>query len=114
MKTNTPVLRLPVRRANGWLQRLQGLQWQAALPPGQGLLLERCRAIHTLGVLHPIDVAFLDREGVVVSLRRGLGQARVAFCRRAVSTLEMRVGEIARLGLHAGCRIEFVETGAPL
>jgi uncharacterized protein len=104
--------RIPVRRAGSWWRRLRGLLGAPPLPAGRGLLLVRCRAVHTLGMRHPIDVAFVDRDGVVLSLRRGLGRARVAFCPRAASTLELRAGEIARLGLWPGCRIEFIDDGA--
>jgi uncharacterized protein len=104
--------RIPVRRARTFWQRLRGLLGAPPLPAGRGLLLEPCRAVHTLGIRHPIDVAFVDREGVVLSLRRGLGRARLAVCTRAAATLELRAGEIARLGLWTGCRIEFIDDGA--
>jgi uncharacterized protein len=103
--------RIPVRRANSWFERLRGLLWAPPPPPGHGLLLVRCWAIHTFGMRHPIDVAFVDGDGIVLALRRGLGPARVAYCTSARSTLEMRAGEIARLGLWRGSRIEFVEQG---
>jgi uncharacterized membrane protein (UPF0127 family) len=48
----------------------------------------------------------------VLSLRRGLGVLRVARCRNAHAVLELRAGEIARLGLWIGCRIECIEVAA--
>jgi uncharacterized protein len=104
-------IRIAVRRASTPWQRMRGLLGAPPLPAGTGLLLMRCRAVHTLGMRHPIDVAFVDRAGVVLSFRNALGPARIAFCLRAAATLELRAGEIARLGLRQGCRIEFTDEG---
>jgi uncharacterized protein len=109
MNPGEPTIRISVRTANRWWQRLRGLLGTAPLPRGQGLLLAPCKAVHTLGLGWPIDVAFLDRHGVVLSLRRGLGALRVAMCRNAHAALELRAGEIARLGLWVGCRVECIE-----
>jgi uncharacterized protein len=104
-------IRVAVRRASTPWQRLRGLLGAPPLAAGAGLLLLRCRAVHTLGMRHRIDVAFVDRAGVVLSLSSALAPARIAFCRRAAATLELRAGEIARLGLRQGCRIEFTDEG---
>jgi uncharacterized protein len=112
MSCAVTTIRIPVKIANRWWQRLVGLLGAGPLPRGQGLLLAPCRAVHTVGLARPIDVAFLDRSGVVLSLRRGLGVLRVARCRNAHAVLELRAGEIARLGLWIGCRIECIEVAA--
>jgi uncharacterized protein len=112
MNPGAPTIRISVTTASRWWQRLRGLLGSDPLPRGQGLLLAPCRAVHTLGLGWPIDVAFLDRHGVVLSLRRGLGVLSVAMCRNAHAALELRAGEIARLGLWVGCRVECVEESA--
>jgi uncharacterized protein len=112
MNHGEPTIQIPVTTANTWWQRLRGLLGSEPLPRGQGLLLAPCRAIHTLGLGWPIDVAFLDHRGVVLSLRRGLGALNVAVCRNAHAVLELRAGEIARLGLWVGCKIECIEEAA--
>ena len=35
--------------------------------PGSGLLISDCQGIHTIGMHYPIDVLYLDSEGVVVA-----------------------------------------------
>ena len=102
-------VRVPVVRARTPWARLKGLLGASALPPGHGLLIERCRAVHTVGMARAIDVVFVAADGVVVALRRGLGAGRVAVCRRAVSVLELAAGDAGRLGLSPGCRVEFVD-----
>jgi uncharacterized membrane protein (UPF0127 family) len=108
----TPI-RVPVVRARTPWARLKGLLGAAPLPPGHGLLLERCRAVHTVGMRRAIDVVFVAADGGVVELRRGLGAGRVAACRRAASVLELAAGDAARLGLWRGRRVEFVESAPP-
>ena len=40
--------------------RLAGLAWLDALPPGRGLLIPRCAAVHTWGMRFALDVAFAE------------------------------------------------------
>ena len=42
-------------------ERLRGLTGRDALDPDEGLLLCRCRSVHTFGMRIPIDVVLLDR-----------------------------------------------------
>jgi uncharacterized membrane protein (UPF0127 family) len=104
----TPIA-IPVVRARGAWARLRGLLGAATLPPGHGLLLERCRAVHTVGMSRPIDVVFVTADGVVLELHRGLGAFRVASCPRAADVLELGAGDAWRLGLWIGCRVRFVD-----
>ena len=100
---------VPVRRASTPWQRLRGLLGSAPLPPGHGLLLEHCRAVHTVGMRRAIDVVFVAGDGAVIELRRGLGAGRFAVCRRARSVLELGAGDAWRLGLWPGRRVRFVD-----
>ena len=56
---------------------------------GEGLLIPRCRRVHTFGMRFALDLVFLDAEGRVVDLRRAVPPARVACCRAAESVLEL-------------------------
>jgi len=103
-------IRVPVVRARTPWARLRGLLGAWRLPPGHGLLLERCRAVHTVGMARAIDVVFVGRDGVVLALVRGLGRWRFAGCRGAERVLELAAGDAWRLGLWRGCRVVFVET----
>ena len=46
--------------------RMRGLLGRKGLPPGEGLLITPCNAIHTLGMRFAIDVRFYDRRGRLV------------------------------------------------
>jgi uncharacterized protein len=73
------------------------------------LLLEPCRSVHTVGLRFPIDVAFCDRDLVVVRIVR-LGRFRA--CRpvlRAHAAIEAEAGSFARWNLHLGDQLEVKE-----
>lgn len=73
------------------------------------LLLTPARSVHTLGMRFDIDVAFLDRDGVV---RRTVGMSRNRVglpCRTARSVVEAEAGAFARWNLATGQRLEVVE-----
>ncbi len=58
-----------VRVAAAPWRRLRGLLECRDLPPGTGLLLIPCWAIHTVGMRFPIDVVFLTRAGVATRVQ---------------------------------------------
>ncbi len=93
-------VQLTVHRARG-LTRLTGLICRAAPPAGCALLLTRCRAVHTHGMRHPIDVVFADSQGRVRDVRE-LSPRRFASCRSATQTFELRGGEATRMGIRRG------------
>ena len=86
---------LRIEVARGWWGRARGLLGRSGLPPGHGLLLNPCRAIHTLGMRFAIDVVFLDATGRVVRVCRDVppGRWMVRGGRDAVATLELAAGQ---------------------
>lgn len=104
-------IQVTVRRARSAWARLRGLLGATRLPSGHGLLLERCRGVHTIGMRRAIDVVFVGCDGAVLDLRRGLGAGRVAYCPHASAVLELAAGDAWRLGLCRGSRLRFVDGG---
>lgn len=76
--------------ANGFRARLLGLALLPAERAGPGLLLPRCRSIHTVGMRFPIDAVFLDGCGQEIRRVR-LRPLRFARERRADAVLELPV-----------------------
>lgn len=69
--------------------RLLGL---ALIEPGRapaGLLIPRCRSVHTVGMRFPLDLHFLDAQGLEVSVRRAVRPGRWARQPGARSVLEI-------------------------
>ena len=61
--------------------------------PGEALLIPHCRSVHTAGMHFAIDVVFLDAEGRVAKVARGVPPWRVVSCRRAAAVVETAAGE---------------------
>lgn len=53
-------------------ERMKGLIGVKRLPPGEGMLILNCNSIHTFFMAFPIDATFLDRNGKVVKVVRGI------------------------------------------
>ncbi len=70
------------------------------------LVIEPCRWIHTIGMRFPIDVAYLDADGVVIKtiqMRRHRMGIPVSRARRVI---EAEAGAFARWGLRVGDLVE--------
>jgi uncharacterized protein len=112
-RTRGTVVGERVRTAGTFLSRLVGLLGTAAIAEGGGLWIVPCRSVHTVGMLYPIDVAFLDAQGVVVGTLEGFPPNRVGrVFRDARGALELRAGTLAATGTAPGDRLEF-EGGEP-
>jgi uncharacterized membrane protein (UPF0127 family) len=60
---------------------------------GQALVICRCRQVHTIGMRFPIDVLFIDRNGAVVRVCRGLRPGRISpIAWRATAAVELPAG----------------------
>lgn len=91
------ILGIEAEVANSFFSRLMGLMFRRDLPAGKGLLITRCRAIHTLFMRFPIDAVFLDGNGDIVRIVQGIRPWRffVSGGRRAVQVLETNPGAVA-------------------
>ena len=78
------------------------------------LVLAPCNDVHTFGMLMSIDVAFVDKHGLVTRSDRDVGPGRRLRCKKAVAVLERQangaapwpdIGERAEIG--------FVSQGEP-
>ena len=87
--------------------RMRGLLGRSELPAGEGMLLRRVSAIHTLFMRFVIDAVFLDRDQVVVTIESQVPPWRFVSQRRARAVLELAAGEGARRGLRVGERLSF-------
>ncbi|MEC4273143.1 DUF192 domain-containing protein [Adlercreutzia sp. R25] len=68
------------------LARLRGLAGRA--PDKTVMAFPRCRDVHTMTMRYPLDVAFLDRAGIVVEVRRFVLPGMRLSNRRASGVVE--------------------------
>jgi uncharacterized protein len=104
--TKKAVLTDQCRFANSVWKRMVGLLNRRALRDGEGLLLDRCYGIHTIGMRFAIDVLFLDQDLRVLRTVEALPPWRTCAVKRAVYVLELPLGAIRRTRTEAGDQIQ--------
>ncbi len=97
----------------GPLERMRGLLWRPPLAAGEAMYLERCNAVHTVGMRYAIDVVFLDASGVVLRVVSALRPMRMAACLRARTTVEFAAGACARAGITPQRQLTVSDAGVP-
>lgn len=96
---------LTVAVADRFFSRLKGLLGTTSLPADRGLLLCRCNSVHMIGMRYPLDIVYLDKNGVILKLVEELRPWRLSVCLRARDTLEVASGTIRRAGWQVGERL---------
>jgi len=87
--------------ANTFLRRLRGLHGLPPLGPTDALIIRPCTSIHTFGLKQPIDIIFLNRDGIILKKASVVPQ-RATVCWGATIVVEMAHGTADRLGLAVG------------
>jgi uncharacterized protein len=90
----TEVCEVEVPVARSLRARLLGLALLDRRRAGPGLLIPRCRSVHTFGMRFAIDVAFLDESGSPLRVVYDLPPCRVASFRRSGTVLEVPAGRM--------------------
>lgn len=99
-----PVEVAVTRRARG-----RGLLGRAGLEGA--LWLPRVRSVHTVGMRFAIDVAWVDRSGLVLRTRTMVPGRASPWVRRAVGVLEAEAGAFGRWGLGPGAVVAIGSDG---
>ena len=96
--TNGKVLATRVARANNFVARGLGLIPRSQVSPDEGIWIEGCSAVHTMGMRATLDLYFLDKENRVLRIASAIRPNRLAVtCRNAVAVVELGSGpEIGR------------------
>ncbi len=97
--------------ANTYLRRLVGLlgktrRWAR---PGRGLWIVPSHGVHTVGMLFPIDLIFLDQSKRVVHVEehvRPFSISKISI--KASSVLELPPHTVFRTGTRVGDRLEIL------
>jgi uncharacterized protein len=104
-QTGESFVGLNIRRADTPLARLRGLIGQFRLKSGEGLWVVPSHGIHTVGVLAPIDLIYLDAAGCVIHVVEHLGPFRIApFRLKSCSVLLLPPHTIYSSQTHVGDR----------
>jgi len=106
--TRGTTLATEASRATGVFERMKGLLGRASLAEGEALQIDPCNSIHTFFMRFPIDVLFVDKEGLVLrafSAIRPWRLTRVYF--QAKSVIELPAGTLEKTQTFEGDRIQW-------
>ncbi len=93
---------IQAKHAKSFFKRLRGLLGKAPLLRREGLLITPCNQVHTVGMRYPLDVVYLDRNGLVVKCVENLRPFRLSSGKGARHTLELAANSIKELGIRPG------------
>jgi uncharacterized protein len=97
------VLASDLRVAETLFTRCKGLLGRESLPPGEGLLIRPCLAVHTFLMKFPIDVVFLDKENRVLKAVRDLQPHRISsIVIFSAGVIELPAGTLWETGTEIG------------
>jgi uncharacterized membrane protein (UPF0127 family) len=89
-KTRESFLGLDVSCASTTIERLRGLLGKFRIGSGEGVWLIPSQGVHTIGVMFPIDLIYLDADYAVVHLVEHLRPFSISpICLKSSSLLEL-------------------------
>jgi hypothetical protein len=84
-----------------------GLLGRRSLQPGEGLIIEPCKSVHTAFMRFAIDVVYFDRSWRVTKVVPALRPFRLSGALRAGhAVIELPSGTIEETGTQPGDRLE--------
>ncbi len=96
---------LPIRELQGGLRlataatrtaRVKGLARLDDMPARYGLLIPKCRSVHTFTMRFELDLVWLNKKGELVRIDHNVPPRRVRSCLRAHSVIELNAGKAER------------------
>jgi uncharacterized protein len=99
------LLALDLHVTTNVFDRLKGWMGRKSIDERDALLIRPCNSIHTWFMSMPIDVVFLDRTLRIVRVHEHVGPRQFRSYWRAASTLELKAGRAAALGLVRGTQL---------
>ena len=92
--------RTPAARARGMIGRRFSERCDA-------MIIEHCKAVHSLFMTQKLDLLFVSKDNRIVHLREAFPPWRLCeYCRQAELVIELPEGTIRRTGTAAGDRID--------
>ena len=99
-----------VKTAGTVWRKTRGLLGRRGMGGGEGLVVPRCRCVHTFFMKFSIGLIFVDDDNTVMSVRREVKPWRIAVERDAHGVIECRAGSPALERVKPGDRLELVDT----
>lgn len=107
MEVDNKSIDLNIELAASFGKRFLGLMFRKQMPEDYALLLVPCNAIHTFSMRFPIDVVYIDTDGVIVKIEEAVKPGKV--CKKVASAecvLELCAHRASKIGLTEGIKTD--------
>ena len=105
---NTTLLE-EAEKADSFFLRLKGLLGRSSLPPGKGMIIKPCKAVHTVAMAFTIDVAFVDENNYICHVINSMVPYRFSpTIRKAYYVIEAPAGTFKSSGTNLGDKINLI------
>ncbi len=100
---------LAVSKTETVVERMRGMLGKRPPPPGTGLWLSPCNAVHMFFMSYSLDIIYLNRDLQIVKIVSSLEPWRLSMCPGAHSVVELAAKECERIGLVSGGNLVWSE-----
>jgi len=91
----------------GFFARAKGLLFRESIASDEAMIFERCKSVHTIGMMFSIDLIFLDEKKTVLKIVERLKPNRVAGCSYANYVIEAQSGSCSSRGILVNDKLQF-------
>ena len=105
MELNRRRLRTLVHVCETEFERARGLLLRKRPAAEEAWLIPACRAVHTVGLWYPLDLAFCTHDGTVIHIATHVGPWRIERSSSAAQVWEFAQGTAEALELRPGDRL---------
>jgi len=93
---------------SSFFQKLRGLLGVQYLEEKQGIVLAKCKQVHTFGMKFPIDIVVLSREGTIIDFVGDLKANKISrYYKDAYYIIELVTNHLNKKLFKKGTIIEF-------
>ncbi len=108
-QSKNTILLEEVEIADSFFLRLKGLLGRSSLPPGKGMIIQPCKAVHTFAMVFPIDVAFVDKKNCICHIIESMVPYRFSpTIRKGHYVIEAPAGTLNTSGTILGDKIKLI------
>jgi len=92
--------------ADNYLSRLKGLIGKKDMAEGEGLIINPCMMVHSIGMKINIDVLFISKNNEIVHIVENMTPNRISpYIKAAQYVIELPAGQVLRTGTTVGDKI---------
>jgi len=96
-----------VLKTSSMAERMRGLLWHTPLKDDEGLLIQPCSSIHTIGMHYKIDALFLNKDLTIKKIFSHMKPYRFVMSFGAAMVLEILAGSAAKFELAENMKLQW-------